>query len=44
MMHQEQEIKVINYISSEEKLISPVLGIQGNMDVYVEFQDLLQIN
>ena len=32
-------IKVINYISSEEKLISPVLGIQGNMDVYVEFQE-----
>ena len=33
------KIKVINYISSEEKLISPVLGIQGNMDVYVEFQE-----
>ena len=32
-------IKVINYISSEEKLISPILGIQGNMDVYVEFQE-----
>ena len=32
-------IKVINYISSEEKLISPVLGIQGNTDVYVEFQE-----
>ena len=32
-------IKVINYISSEEKLISPVLGIQGNIDVYVEFQE-----
>ena len=32
-------IKIINYISSEEKLISPVLGIQGNMDVYVEFQE-----
>ena len=32
-------IKVINYISSEQKLISPVLGIQGNIDVYVEFQE-----
>ena len=32
-------LKVINYISSEERLISPVLGIQGNMDVYVEFQE-----
>ena len=32
-------LKVINYISSEEKLISPVLGIQGNIDVYVEFQE-----
>ena len=32
-------IKVINFLSSEEKLISPVLGIQGNMDVYVEFQE-----
>ena len=32
-------LKVINFISSEEKLISPVLGIQGNMDVYVEFQE-----
>ena len=29
------KIKVINYISSEEKLISPILGIQGNMDVYI---------
>ena len=35
----QSRIKVINFISSEEKLISPVLGIQGNMDVYVEFQE-----
>ena len=35
----QKRIKIINYISSEEKLISPILGIQGNMDVYVEFQE-----